>query len=369
MSTRLEKRKLSLFEKYLTLWVLLCIGAGIFLGKVAPEVVVKLDSLSIYNVSIPIAICLFFMMYPIMVKIDFAEVVRAAKTPKPLGLTLVINWAIKPFTMYLIASFFLGYLFKGFLPGTEIIRTGQEVELWRSYIAGAILLAIAPCTAMVLMWNYLAKGNDGLILTLVAINSLIMLVLYAPLGGFLLGVNAMPIPWQTILLSVMIYLALSLVAGYFSRKWIIKSKGLEWFKANFLHRLTPISISALLATLVLLFSFKGEIIMRYPLTILWIAIPLFVQTIIIFGVTYFILARLLKLSYRDAAPAAITGASNHFEVAIATATMLFGLSSGAALATVIGVLIEVPVMLMLVSICKRYCYLFEECHLDFPRCK
>ena len=364
----MTEKKLSVFEKYLTLWVLLCIGAGIVLGKIAPEIAIKLDSLSIYQVSIPIAICLFFMMYPIMVKIDFAEVVKAAKTPKPVILTLFINWAIKPFTMYLIASFFLGYLFKGFLPGTEIIKTGQEVELWRSYISGTILLGIAPCTAMVLMWSHLAKGNDGLTLVMVAINSLTMLVLYAPLGGFLLGVNAMPIPWQTILLSVIIYVALPLIAGYFSRKWIIKSKGLEWFNTKFLHRLTPISISALLATLVLLFSFKGEIITGYPLTILWIAIPLFIQTIFIF-ILGFVLARLLKLSYQDATPAAMIGASNHFEVAIATATMLFGLSSGAALATVVGVLIEVPVMLMLVSICKRYCHLFKECCLDLPQCK
>lgn len=364
-----DERKLSIFEKYLTLWVLLCIAAGILLGKMAPEVAIKLDSLSIYNVSIPIAICLFFMMYPIMVKIDFAEVVRAAKTPKPVALTLFINWAIKPFTMYLIASFFLGHLFNGFLPGTEIIKTGQEVELWRSYISGTILLGIAPCTAMVLMWSYLAKGNDGLTLVMVAINSLTMLVLYAPLGRFLLGVNAMPIPWQTILLSVMIYVALPLVAGYFSRKWLIKSRGLEWFNTKFLHLLTPISMSALLATLVLLFSFKGEIIMENPLTILWIAIPLFLQTMLIFSLGYFVLARWLKLSYHDAAPAAMIGASNHFEVAIATATTLFGLSSGAALATVVGVLIEVPVMLMLVSICKRYCHLFEECHLDLPQCK
>jgi len=363
-----EEKRLSIFEKYLTLWVLLCIGAGIVLGKIAPEVAVKLDSLSIYQVSIPIAICLFFMMYPIMVKIDFAKVVKAAKTPKPVVLTLFINWAIKPFTMYLIASFFLGYLFKGFLPGTEIVKTGQEVELWRSYISGAILLGIAPCTAMVLMWSYLAKGNDGLTLVMVAINSLTMLVFYAPLGGLLLGVNAMPIPWQTILLSVMIYVALPLVAGYFSRKWIIKSRGLEWFNAKFLHRLTPISIAALLATLVFLFSSKGEIITQYPLTILWIAIPLFIQTIFIFTLGYFVLARLLRLSYHDAAPSAMIGASNHFEVAIATATMLFGLSSGAALATVVGVLIEVPVMLMLVSICKRTCSLFEECHLDLPQC-
>ncbi|HOD38129.1 MAG TPA: ACR3 family arsenite efflux transporter [Candidatus Marinimicrobia bacterium] len=364
-----NERKLSVFEKYLTLWVLLCIGAGILLGKIAPGIAVKLDSLSIYNVSIPIAICLFFMMYPIMVKIDFAEVVRAAKTPKPVALTLFINWAIKPFTMYLIASFFLGHLFKGFLPGTEIIKTGQEVELWRSYISGAILLGIAPCTAMVLMWSYLAKGNDGLTLVMVAINSLSMLVLYAPLGRFLLGVNAMPIPWQTILFSVMIYVALPLVAGYFSRKLIVKSRGLEWFNTKFVHRLTPISMLALLITLVLLFSFKGEIIMENPLTIFWIAVPLFIQTIFIFSLGYFVLARWLKLSYHDAAPAAMIGASNHFEVAIATATMLFGLSSGAALATVVGVLIEVPVMLILVSICKRYCNLFGECHLDLPKCQ
>lgn len=365
----MKEKRLSIFEKYLTVWVVLCIAAGVVLGKTAPDVAVTLDSFSVYQVSIPIAICLFFMMYPIMVKIDFAEVVRAAKTPKPVGLTLVINWAIKPFTMYVIASLFLGYLFKGFLPGTEIVKTGQEAELWRSYISGAILLGIAPCTAMVLMWSYLAKGNDGLTLVMVAINSLTMLLLYAPLGGFLLGVNAMPIPWQTIVLSVTIYVGLPLIAGYFSRKQIIKSKGIKWFTTKFLHLLTPISIVALLATLVLLFSFKGELIVENPLTILWIAIPLFIQTVFIFSLGYFFLARLLNLSYHDAAPSAMIGASNHFEVAIATSTMLFGLSSGASLATVVGVLIEVPVMLMLVLICKRTCHLFRECNLDLPQCK
>lgn len=354
----MAERKLNVFEKYLTLWVFLCIIGGIILGKVAPGVAIKLDAMSFYQVSIPIAICLFFMMYPIMVKIDFAEVVKAAKTPKPVGLTLFINWAIKPFTMYLIATFFLGFVFKKFLPGTEIIKTGQEVELWRSYISGAILLGIAPCTAMVLMWSYLARGNDGLTLVMVAINSLTMLFLYAPLGGFLLGVNAMPIPWQTILLSVTIYVGLPLIAGYFSRKWIIGHKGIDWFNEKFLHVLTPVSITALLVTLVLLFSFKGELIVQNPLTIFWIAIPLFIQTVLIFALGYF-LAKILKLSYADAAPAAMIGASNHFEVAIATATMLFGLSSGAALATVVGVLIEVPVMLMLVEICKRTKHLFD----------
>ena len=363
-----EQKKLSVFEKYLTVWVLFCMAAGIGLGKLAPGVPVKLDAFSIYQVSIPIAICLFFMMYPIMAKIDFAEVVKATKTPKPVLLTLFINWAIKPFTMFLFATLFLGYIFRGFIPGVETLANGQTVEIYRSYISGFILLGIAPCTAMVLMWSYLARGNDGLTLVMVAINSLTMLVLYAPLGRFLLGLNAMPIPWQTILLSVTMYVGVPLVAGYFSRKWIIKIKGLEWFNKKFLHLLTPISIIALLATLVVLFSLKGELILEVPLTILWIAIPLFIQTIFIFAIGYNF-ARLLKLSYHDAAPSAMIGASNHFEVAIATATMLFGLGSGAALATVVGVLIEVPVMLMLVSICKRTCYLFEECHLELPQCK
>ncbi|MHC4139241.1 MAG: ACR3 family arsenite efflux transporter [Planctomycetota bacterium] len=351
-------KKLSFFEKYLTLWVMLCIGAGIGMGETMPDLAFKLDSLSIYRVSIPIAVCLFFMMYPIMVKIDFAEVLKVAKTPKAVGLTLFINWAIKPFTMFFIAWFFLGYLFKDFLPGTEILKNGEEVELWRSYISGAILLGVAPCTAMVLMWGYLARGNDGLTLVMVAINSLTMLVLYAPLGGFLLGVNAMPIPWQTILFSVAIYVALPLVTGYFTRKGIIEFKGKDWFNDKFIHWLTPVSIIALLTTLVLLFSFKGKIIVNNPLTILWISIPLFIQTIFIFSLGYFLLARLLKLPYRDAAPSALIGASNHFEVAIATSAMLFGLSSGASLATVVGVLIEVPLMLLLVSICKRTGNLF-----------
>lgn len=325
-----EKKSLSVFERYLTLWVILCMGAGIVLGKLSPGAAIRLDTLAIYQVSIPIAICLFFMMYPIMVKIDFAEVVKAAKTPKPVALTLLVNWAVKPFTMYLIASFFLGYLFKKFLPGTEVVKSGHEVELWRSYLSGAILLGVAPCTAMVLMWGYLARGNDGLTLVMVAINSLTMLILYAPLGGFLLGVNAMPIPWQTMLFSILIYVALPLVAGYFSRKVLIRYKGLVWFEKRFLPWLTPVSIIALLATLVLLFALKGDTILKYPATLVWIAIPLFLQTMVIFVLGYGV-ARLLRLSYEDAAPAAMIGASNHFEVAIATATMLFGLSSGALL--------------------------------------
>jgi ACR3 family arsenite transporter len=380
MNEKKIERKLNVFEKYLSLWVILCITAGIIIGKLAPGTAKFLDGLAVYVnespvVSIPIAICLFFMMYPIMVKIDFTNVLKSARTPKPVGLTLFANWAIKPFTMYLIAIFFLGFLFKTFIgvdamdlvklpPGAEwdigtihgagkvVLHDGLkmlEIPLWRSYLAGCILLGIAPCTAMVLVWGYLARGNDALTLVMVAINSLVMLVLYGPLGGFLLGVGRLPIPWQALLLSISIYVALPLIAGYFSRKLIIRAKGDQWFKEKFLHLLTPVSIIALLFTLVLLFSFKGDIILTRPLTILWIAIPLFIQTNLIFWMTYG-LARVLKLKYQDAAPAAMIGASNHFEVAIATATLIFGLSSGAALATVVGVLIEVPVMLMLVKI-------------------
>ena len=378
-----QDKGLSFFEKYLTVWVMLSIVAGIVLGKVAPQVGTFLDGLAINVgdapvVSIPIAVCLFFMMYPIMVKIDFAEVVKAGRSIKPVGLTLFVNWVIKPFTMYALATFFLGTLFLGFIgpeavdhvkmplgldlpvgathgEGTVIISGGVkvlEVPLWRSYLAGCILLGIAPCTAMVFVWGYLARGNDGHTLVMVAINSLAMLVLYGPLGGFLLGVGRLPVPWQALLLSIGIYVALPLVAGYLSRKWIIAAKGEDWFKKKFLHVLTPITIIALLITLVLLFSFKGEVILSNPLTILWIAIPLTIQTIIIFTLGY-VLSKLLKLPYQDAAPSAMIGASNHFEVAIATSTMLFGLSSGAALATVVGVLIEVPLMLMLVKFCLR----------------
>jgi ACR3 family arsenite transporter len=318
------------------------------------------------------------MMYPIMVKIDFGEVVRAGKNVKPVALTLFVNWAIKPFTMYAISIFFLGTLFYGFigpdavdyvkmplglsLPlgathgvGKVVLVNGikvLEVPLWRSYLAGCILLGIAPCTAMVLVWGFLARGNDGLTLVMVAINSLTMLLLYGLLGGFLLGVGRLPVPWQALVLSIGIYVALPLVAGYITRKLIIQARGEEWFKEKFLHVLTPITIIALLVTLVLLFSFKGEVIVANPLTILWIAIPLFIQTNLIFLLGYG-LAKILRLDYKDAAPSAMIGASNHFEVAIATSTMLFGLSSGAALATVVGVLIEVPVMLMLVKICLR----------------
>lgn len=378
-----QPKGLGFFERYLTVWVGLCIVGGIVMGRFAPEVAQKLDAMAITSngapvVSIPIAACLFFMMFPIMVKIDFAQVLKAGQNLKPVGLTLIVNWAIKPFTMYAISLFFLGWLLNGLIgpdavdiiklplgldlpvgaehgAGTVVLVDGikaLQVPLWRSYLAGCVLLGIAPCTAMVLVWGYLAKGNDGLTLIMVAINSLAMLLLYGPLGGLLLGVGKLPVPWEALLLSVGIYVALPLVAGAMVRTLLIRSKGKVWFEAKFLHLLTPVTIVALLVTLVLLFSFKGATILDNPLTILWIAIPLFIQTVLIFALTYR-LAKALGLAYPDAAPSALIGASNHFEVAIATAVMLFGLSSGAALATVVGVLIEVPLMLMLVRYCLR----------------
>jgi len=385
-----DRKMTSVFERYLTVWVGLCIVGGIILGRVAPGLARALDSMAIMVndapvVSIPIAICLFFMMYPIMVKIDFASVVKAGKSGKPVFLTLFVNWAIKPFTMYAISVFFLGFALLNLIgpEATDLVKMpfgldlplGSEhgagvvvmhegvkmlqIPLWRSYLAGCILLGIAPCTAMVLVWGHLSRGNAGLTLIMVAINSLTMLVLYGVLGGFLLGVGQLPVPWEALLLSIGIYVALPLVAGYFSRVWIIRAKGVEWFTEKFLHVLTPVTIVALLTTLVLLFSFKGDVIVENPLTILWIAIPLFIQTMLVFWIAYGA-AKALKLRYEDAAPAAMIGASNHFEVAIATAVMLFGLGSGAALATVVGVLIEVPLMLWLVKICLRTKHWFPQ---------
>jgi ACR3 family arsenite transporter len=374
---------ISFFERYLTVWVALCIVGGIILGKIAPGLAESLDQMAIYvdgapAISIPIAICLFFMMYPIMVKIDFIEVLQAGRAIKPVALTLFMNWVFAPFAMFALAIFFLGtVLLPAIGPdavdyvkvplginldvgaqygsGTVILQNGVkmlEVPLWRSYVAGCILLGAAPCTAMVLVWSYLARGNVGHTLVMVAINSLTMLVLYGGISGYLLGVGKLPVPWQTLLLSVAVYVALPLVTGYLSRKWILASKGEVWFRERFLPMLTPLTITSLLVTLILLFSFKGEVILGNPLIIVWISIPLIAHTVLCFALGYG-LAKLLGLSYGSAAPTAMIGASSNFEVAIATAVMLFGLNSGAALVTVVGVLTEVPVMLMLVRFCIR----------------
>lgn len=335
-----KARSLGIFERYLTLWVLICIAVGTALGYVFPNMAAVLDRMQVYNVSIPIGILLFFMIYPIMVQIDFQTVVDAIRAPKPVIITLVVNWAIKPFTMAFLAWFFMRVVWQGLIP------FGAATD----YIAGMILLGIAPCTAMVLVWSYLAKGNMGHTLVMVAINSLTMLFLYAPLGTLLLGVAEIAVPFMTIMLSVGFYVGLPLVAGYITRTQLIKSKGVEWYEASFLRYMGKISIVALLVTLITLFILQGSVIIDMPLVILLIAIPLFIQTVLIFFLGYGI-CKGTNVPYEDAAPTAMIGASNHFEVAIAVAVMLFGLESGAALATVVGVLIEVPVMLMLVRIC------------------
>lgn len=342
-------RSLGVFERYLTLWVLICMAVGTALGYVLPKLAQVLDRMQIYNVSIPIGVLLFFMIYPIMVQIDFRTVVDAIRAPKPVIITLVVNWAIKPFTMSFLAWFFMRVVWGGMIP----FEAGTE------YIAGMILLGIAPCTAMVLVWSYLAKGNMGHTLVMVAINSLTMLFLYAPLGSLLLGVADIAVPFMTIMLSVGFYVGLPLVAGYITRTQLIRAKGIEWYEASFLRYMGKVSIAALLVTLIILFILQGRVIIDMPLVILLIAIPLFIQTVLIFFLSYGI-AKGAKISYEDAAPTAMIGASNHFEVAIAVAVMLFGLESGAALATVVGVLIEVPVMLMLVRICLATKHWFPE---------
>ncbi|MBS4026104.1 MAG: ACR3 family arsenite efflux transporter [Clostridia bacterium] len=340
-------RDLGFFERYLTLWVLLCMATGIGLGAAFPGAAELINSMSIEQVNIPIAVLLFFMMYPIMVQIDFKQVIEAGKTPKPVALTLVVNWAVKPFTMVFFAWLFMRVIFAPFIPE----------EMASEYMAGMILLGIAPCTAMVLVWSYLAKGNMGHTLVMVAINSLTMLFLFAPLGGLLLGISDIVIPFMTLLLSIIFYVGIALVAGYFSRTYLIRTKGIEWYENVFLRYTGKISMSALLLTLITLFMLQGSVILAQPLVILMIAIPLTIQTFLIFFLAYG-LAKALKLTYEDAAPSAMIGASNHFEVAIATAATLFGIASGASLATVVGVLIEVPIMLLLVRICLRTSHWF-----------
>jgi len=337
-----QEKRLGIWEKYLSLWVALCIGTGIALGKALPRVPDILGELTIANVSVPVAICLFLMIYPIMVQIDFSQVVKAAKTSKPIITTLVANWAIKPFTMAFFAWLFMGVVFKGFL----------SPEIAQDYRAGMILLGVAPCTAMVLMWSYLAEGNMGHTLVMCAINSLSMVVLYAPLAQFLLGISGIIVPWATIAFSVAVYICLPLLCGYFTRTQAIKRRGIGWFETKLVPPLHTVSIIALLITLVVLFSLQGGVITELPAAVGMIAIGIFCNILLVFILTYFI-SKPMYLSYEDAAPTAIIAGSNHFEVAVAVAITVFGLSSGAVLATVVGVLTEVPFMLFLVWLCRK----------------
>ncbi len=337
----MEERRLGVWEKYLTLWVALGIIAGTALGRGLPQIADILSKLEVAHISIPIAILVFAMIYPIMVQISFEEIKKAALSPKPIALTLFANWAVKPFTMALFAWLSLSVIFGRFL-------TPEQIQ---DYRAGLILLGVAPCTAMVLVWSYLARGNMGHTLVMTAINSLTMVLLYAPLAVLLLGISGIQVPWQTIALSVAIYIGTPLLAGYLTRSQVVKRKGVEWFSTRLVPVLGKVSIIALLATLVVLFTFQGYVIIELPAIIGMISLGILVNILVVFSVTYFV-ARLMHLSYEDASPAAIIAGSNHFEVAIAVAITLFGVSSGAALATVVGVLTEVPFMLILVQLCK-----------------
>lgn len=333
---------LGFFERYLTVWVALCIIVGILIGQFIPIIPQTLNKFEYYNVSIPVAVLIWLMIYPMMLKIDFTSIVSATKKPKGLIVTCVTNWLIKPFTMYLIAAFFLKVVFKAFIP--ENLAT--------DYLAGAVLLGAAPCTAMVFVWSYLTKGDAGYTLVQVAINDLIILIAFTPIVAFLLGVSDVTVPYGTLILSTILFVVIPLTAGYLTRKSVIKNRGKDYFNNVFLKKFDNITIIGLLLTLVIIFSFQGEIIINNPIHILLIAIPLTIQTFLIFAIAYG-WSRAWKLPHSIAAPAGMIGASNFFELAVAVAISLFGLKSGAALATVVGVLTEVPIMLALVKIANK----------------
>ena len=333
---------LGFFEKYLTIWVTLCIITGVLIGVYLPQIPQTLDKFTYAQVSIPVAILIWLMIYPMMLKIDFTSIKNATKQKKGLAVTCCTNWLIKPFTMYAISYFFLLIVFKNIIP----------TDLAKDYLAGAVLLGAAPCTAMVFVWSHLTKGNPAYTLVQVAVNDLILLVGFVPIVAFLLGVTDVTVPWDTLLLSVVLFVIIPFVAGYFSRTIIIKKKGLDYFENVFLAKFNGITIVGLLLTLVILFAFQGQKIIDNPLHIALIAIPLTIQTFFIFFVAY-LWAKVWKLPHNIAAPGAMIGASNFFELAVAVAIALFGLNSGAALATVVGVLVEVPVMLMLVAIANK----------------
>lgn len=330
------------FERYLTLWVTLCMAAGILIGKFLPQFPAFLGQFEYAKVSIPIAILIWVMIYPMMMKVDFQSVKHVGKNPKGLYVTWVVNWLIKPFTMYGIAAFFFYVVFKAVIPG----------DLAKEYLAGAVLLGAAPCTAMVFVWSHLTKGNPAYTVVQVATNDLIILIAFTPIVAFLLGVSGVSVPWDTLILSVVLFVVIPLAAGIFTRIRVINKRGEDYFNKVFIQKFNGATITGLLLTLVIIFSFQGEVIMQNPLHILLIAVPLVIQTGLIFMISY-MASRLLKLPHNVAAPAGMIGASNFFELSVAVAIALFGASSPVALATIVGVLVEVPVMLLLVKFANQ----------------
>ncbi len=340
---------MSFFERYLTIWVTVCMIAGVLIGKFIPVIPSFLSKFEYANVSIPIAVLIWLMIYPMMMKVDFESIKNVKNNPKGLYVTWVVNWLIKPFTMYFIAYFFFFIVFKSFISS----------DLGKDYLAGAILLGAAPCTAMVFVWSYLTKGNPAYTVVQVATNDLIILIAFTPIVAFLLGIGGITIPWNTLLLSVLLFVVIPLIGGIFTRKAVLKHKGEEYFATKFITKFNNITIAGLLLTLVIIFSFQGDVILKNPIHILLISIPLVIQTFLIFFIAY-LSAKKLKLPHNISAPAGMIGASNFFELAVAVAISLFGSSSPVVLATIVGVLVEVPVMLILVKIANNTKYLFKE---------
>lgn len=341
-------KQISFFEKYLTLFVLLCMGIGLLIGNFLGFIPKFLNQFEVYNVNIPIGILIWIMIYPMMLKIDFTSIKNVGKNPKGLYLTWIVNWLIKPFTMFLIASLFFFVLFKNLIPN----------ELANDYLAGAVLLGAAPCTAMVFVWSSLTRGNPAYTLVQVATNDLIILLLFVPIVGLLLGIGGITVPWGTLFLSVLIFVVIPLLAASLTRYYVIKNQGEEFLREKVIPKFSKTTIMGLLVTLILIFSLQSDLIIDNPTHILLISIPLVIQTFFIFFIAYYG-AKLIKLPHDVAAPAGMIGASNFFELAVAVAIALFPLNPGVALVTIVGVLVEVPVMLILVKIANKTKMMFD----------
>jgi ACR3 family arsenite transporter len=336
------KPGIGFFERYLTIWVIVCMAVGVLIGKFFPAIPTFLGRFEYANVSIPVAILIWLMIYPMMLKVDFQSIKDVGKNPKGLFVTWITNWLIKPFTMFGIAWFFFYVVFKALIPA----------ELARDYLSGAVLLGAAPCTAMVFVWSHLTKGNPAYTVVQVATNDLIILVAFTPIVAFLLGVSGVIIPWDTLILSVVLFVVIPLAGGFMTRSVITKKRGVDYFQNGFIPKFGNVTTIGLLLTLVIIFSFQGNVILENPLHIVLIAVPLIIQTFLIFFIAY-LASKALKLPHDIAAPAGMIGASNFFELAVAVAISLFGTQSPVALATIVGVLVEVPVMLTLVKIANR----------------
>jgi len=340
--SREETQGIGFFQKYLTLWVAICMVVGVLIGKFTPGIPKFLNQFEYAKVSIPVAVLIWLMIYPMMMKVDFKSIQDVGKNPKGLFVTWVTNWVIKPFTMYGIAAFFFYVVFKNFI----------TPDLAKDYLAGAVLLGAAPCTAMVFVWSHLTKGNPAYTVVQVATNDLIILIAFVPIVKFLLGISNVSVPWDTLVLSVVLFVVVPLGGGILTRVSVVKRKGIDYFENVFLKKFDNVTTIGLLLTLILLFSFQGDVILSNPFHIVLIAVPLIIQTFLIFFIAYGA-SRFLKLPHDVAAPAGMIGASNFFELAVAVAIALFGTTSPAALATVVGVLVEVPVMLILVKIANQ----------------